>query len=126
MVVVDASVVTAALALDVDWARRTLSSGPRIAPAHAVVEVAHALRRMARLGEISQDAATIAHGDLLELDLTLVPYASLGPLTWAMRGTMSPYDAAYVAVAVAASAPLATFDRKLAKAARSHCDVLQP
>jgi predicted nucleic acid-binding protein len=42
---------------------------------------------------------------------------------WNMRRNFTVYDALYVALAEAASAPLLTSDRRLARAVRRHTDV---
>ncbi|MCA1702703.1 MAG: type II toxin-antitoxin system VapC family toxin [Actinobacteria bacterium] len=68
--VVDASVVVAALidgGQDGTWAEALLDSGALAAPHLLPVEVANVLRRAALAGEISGDAASLAHSDLRDL-----------------------------------------------------------
>lgn len=75
--VVDAGVVVAAL---VDsgpvgtWADQLLASDDLAAPHLIQVEAANLLRRAAIAGEISADAATLAHADLVSLRIELFAY----------------------------------------------------
>ena len=122
-IVVDASVVVAAL---VDqghegrWAESLLHE-KLVAPALLPVEVANILRKAARSGALSQDSAALAHGDLLALPIEYFPYEVVGTRVWELRATVTAYDAFYVAVAELISAPLATLDRKLARAPGPRC-----
>lgn len=122
--VVDASVVVAAL---VDsgpagtWAAEVMHGRFLVAPAHLAVEVASALRRLAASGAIGADVATLAHADLLDLRVQTYPYAPFGERVWALRFVAVPYDAAYVALAEALDAPLATLDRRMARTAGVAC-----
>lgn len=78
-VVVDASVVVAAL-IDTGpvgaWAETLVVAGSLSAPQLMPVEAANVLRRSALAGEISGDAASLAHQDLLSLRLELFPYSA--------------------------------------------------
>jgi predicted nucleic acid-binding protein len=81
------------------------------------LEVAHVLRRLVQLREVSPTRAQEA----LE-DATLIPqerhaHVDLLPRIWALRTTMTAYDAAFVALAEALDATLVTCDAKLARAA---------
>ena len=40
-----------------------------------------------------------AHGDLLQLDLTLFPFAPFAERVWLLRDNLTSYDAWYVALA---------------------------
>lgn len=124
---VDASVVVAAL-VDAGpagaWAARTLVGRYLVAPAHLPVEVASALRRLAATGAVSADVASLAHADLLDLRLQTYPYGPFGDRVWALRSTLSTYDAAYVALAEAVGAPLATLDGRLARVSGARCSFL--
>ena len=122
--VVDASLVVSAL---VDggstgtWAAGTLASGPLSAPHLMPVEVANILRRASAAGEISTDVAALAHADLLDLRVELFPYAPFAARVWELRGTVTCYDAWYVALAEFLGAPVATLDAKLTRAAGPDC-----
>lgn len=127
--VVDASVVVAALVDSGDtgrWAVELLGAGPLAGPHLLPVEVANVLRRSQLAGQISADVASLAHADLLDLTIGLLPYAVVAERTWALRETITSYDAWYVASAEVLDAPLATLDRKLAKAPGARCRFVLP
>jgi predicted nucleic acid-binding protein len=127
--VVDASVVVAAL---VDgggagrWADALVSSDDLAAPHLMPVEVANVLRRAAGAGDISQDVAALAHGDLLALRVALFPYEPFAGRVWELRNNLTAYDAWYVAVAESLDTPLATLDRRLNKARGPRCQFALP
>jgi predicted nucleic acid-binding protein len=75
---------------------------------------------------VTDDAATLAHADLLALRLDLVPYDVVGERIWQLRGNVGSSDAWYVAVAELLDAPLATLDRRLAAAPGPRCEFLTP
>ena len=114
--VVDASVVVAAL---VDggpagaWAAETMRGRFLVAPEHLPVEVASALRRLVASGAVGADVATLAHADLLELRVQTYPYVPFAERVWSLRSVASAFEAAYVALAEAVSAPLATLDGRM-------------
>lgn len=58
-----------------------------------------------------------------ELDLERVRHRPLLPRIWELLGNLTPYDAAYVALAELADAVLVTADRRLARAARPRCRI---
>lgn len=80
------------------------------------VEVAQALRRLVRDGEVKPPEAAAALEVLRALDLTRHAHDVLLDRVWALRGNLSAYDAVYVALAEALDAPLLTCDRRLARA----------
>lgn len=127
--VVDASVVVAAL---VDggpagrWAEELLVEEPLTAPHLLPVEVANVLRRSALAGEISVDVAALAHADLNDLRVELLPYAIVSDRVWQLRDTVTADDAWYVAVAELLEAPLATLDHRLASAPGPRCQFVLP
>lgn len=127
--VVDASCVVSAL-IDAGpeghWAEAELASHALAAPHLMLVEAANILRRAARSGEISDDLASLAHDDLLALRVELFPYHSLAPRIWELRANTTAYDACYVALAEALAAPLATVDRRLARAPGLRCKFRLP
>jgi predicted nucleic acid-binding protein len=129
VLVVDASVVVAALAgagtLGV-WAEKTLADAQLAAPHLMPIEVANVLRRNQLVGALSSDVATLAHRDLLDLDVDLYPYEAMADRAWELRGTLTSYDASYVALAEVIGAPLATLDARLARAAGPTCRFLTP
>jgi predicted nucleic acid-binding protein len=127
--VVDASVVIAALAGTNgtgEWAESLLLEGPLHAPHLLPVEVASMLRRAASAGDLSADAAALAHADLLDLRIQLYPYLPFSVRIWELRENVTPYDAWYVALAEFLEVPLATLDGKLAKAPGLRCEFRRP
>ncbi len=84
------------------------------------------LRRFELAGRISSETAALAHSDLLDLPVQLWPYAALALGSWQLRGSLTLYDAAYVALAAQLAVPLVTLDRRLARAASSSCEVVVP
>ncbi len=80
------------------------------------LEVAHAVRRFHRAGVIGARRGSAALRDLRRLSLERYPHDILLPRVWQLRGSLSAYDAAYVALAETLSAPLLTLDARLARA----------
>lgn len=122
--VVDASTVVAALVdsgRDGRWAESVLTSDSLAAPHLLMAEASNILRRSALAGAISAEQASLAHSDLLDLRVELFPYAPFATRIWDLRGYVTCYDAWYVALAEALSAPLATLDFRLAKAPGPRC-----
>lgn len=86
------------------------------APELLDVEVAQALRRLVLLRQVTTDRATDALTDHTLFPIERYSHSSLLPRIWELRGTLTAYDAAYVAVAEAVDAPLITCAAKLAGA----------
>jgi predicted nucleic acid-binding protein len=88
-VVVDASVVVAGL-VSADttgqWAESVLAGEPLAAPHLMPVEVASILHRAELAGEISADAASLAHADLRRLRIEYFPYDPFAERIWELRG----------------------------------------
>jgi len=127
--VVDASVVIAALVGTAnvgEWAESLLLDGPLHAPHLLPAEVANMLRRAVQAGDVSADAAVLAHADLLDLRIQLYPYAPFAVRVWELRNHVTSYDAWYVALAEFLDMPLATLDGRLARAAGPRCQFRRP
>mgnify|MGYP001582371068 CR=1 FL=1 len=86
------------------------------APHLVDVEVAQALRRYVRDGELSAASAMAALSDLCSLDLRRHGHEPLLERVWALRDNMTAYDAVYVALAEALDTTLLTCDGKLTRA----------
>lgn len=129
MLVIDASLVVAAL-IDTgpagSWAEEMLVSDALAAPHLLQVEVANILRRAVRGRHIPVEVAALAHNDLLALRIELFPYEPFAERVWALRASVSAYDAWYVSLAEALGAPLATLDGKLARASGPRCGFRLP
>lgn len=128
-IVVDASVVAAALAdrhADGPWAESVIGADDLAAPHIMPVEVAAVLRRAERTRRISSDAATLAHADLLVMPVALFRYEPIASRIWELRRTVTSYDGWYVALAESLNAPLATLDRRLVAAPGPRCEFVTP
>jgi predicted nucleic acid-binding protein len=127
--VIDASLVVSAL---VDsgptgaWAESLLTAEPLSAPHLMPVEAATILRRAAAAGDISADAASMAHADLLDLRVELFPYPPFAARTWELRDNVTCYDAWYIALAESLGSKVATLDLRLARAPGPRCGFATP
>lgn len=127
--VVDASLLVAALSdagAEGRWAEDVVRAGNLIAPHLALVEATNILRRLELKGRLGRMEAGAAARDLLLLDLDLVPFTPFAERVWELRANVTSYDAWYVAVAEQFDLPLATLDRRLAKATGPRCRFLLP
>jgi predicted nucleic acid-binding protein len=128
-VVVDASAVVAALVdagPDGRWAESALAGEGLAAPHLMQVEAANILRRAVIAGDLSADGAALAHDDLVQLRVELFPYEPHSVRVWQLRENMTAYDAWYVALAEALSAPLVTLDERLSRAPGPRCEIRLP
>jgi predicted nucleic acid-binding protein len=126
VIVADASVLVVALAddgPDGDQARARLSGEHLAIPELADLEVASVLRRQMRAGALDARRAGLALDDLAALPARRAPHRPLLARCWELRDNLTPYDAAYVALAEVMNATLLTGDRRLARAPGSHCDI---
>ncbi len=85
-------------------------------PHLADVEIAQALRRYVKEGQLDAAAAVMALEDLRSLDLQRHAHEPLLDRVWALRQNLSAYDAVYVALAEALETVLLTCDSRLARA----------
>lgn len=85
-------------------------------PHLADVEVAQALRRYEREGELEADEAASAIDHLGQLDLERHSHEPLLRRVWALREDLTAYDAVYVALAEALDTKVLTCDGRLARA----------
>jgi predicted nucleic acid-binding protein len=85
-------------------------------PHLADVEVAQALRRYEREGEIDAGTAAAALENYRALDLHRHGHEPLLDRVWQLRKNLTAYDALYVALAEALDAALITCDRPLSRA----------
>lgn len=115
MIVADASAV-------VEWLMggkrgravgRILEGEDIVVPAHLDVEVAQVSRRLTFDSVITPVRGRAMLEVLSEAPFRRVPLTPLLPRIWDLRGNLTAYDAAYVALAEVLPAPLLTFDRKI-------------
>ncbi|MGD9619004.1 MAG: type II toxin-antitoxin system VapC family toxin [Mycolicibacterium sp.] len=128
-VVCDASAVVAMLldpGPDGRWASGAMTGAELFAPTLLPYECANIIRRHEISSAVSADQAAQAHADLRDLAVTLWPYEILGSRVWELRHNLSCYDASYVAVAEALTAPLLTLDSRIRGAPGLECAVLEP
>ena len=126
MIVVDASVIAAALIREdfvADRLRARLVGERLSAPAVMDIEVVSTWRGLSRAGRVPARRAEVALADLGGMPLERSPHGPLMPRIWELRDNLSAYDAAYVALAEALDTVLLTGDARLARAPAIHCDV---
>lgn len=93
------------------------------APEVLYLEVANALKKARARGALDERRSAEALRDLLGLSLRSFPHSPFLARIWELRENLSPYDAAYVALAEALRKPLLTADRRLARAPGVRCEV---
>lgn len=127
MIVIDASVLTAALTDDGPFGRSCraeLAKDPHwAAPDHLVIEAFSAIRGRQRGARITRQRAEAA---LTALSSAVVDRVDIVPLLarmWQLRPNLSGDDAAYVAVAELLACPLVTADRRLSQAPGTRCEI---
>jgi predicted nucleic acid-binding protein len=126
VLVVDASVLVVALAddgADGDRTRARLAGEVIAAPEVLDLEVLSVLRRLVAAGDMPERRASLAVEDLARLPLRRAPHTPLLARCWELRGKVTSYDAAYVALAEALGCILLTADTRLAAAPGPHCVV---
>jgi predicted nucleic acid-binding protein len=124
--VCDASAVVAMLldsGSDGRWASGAMIGAELFAPTLLPYECSNIIRRQELSGTVSADQAAQAHADWLDLAVELWPYELLSSRVWQLRDNLSCYDAAYVALAEALTAPLLTLDRRIKAAPGMECVV---
>lgn len=125
MIVIDASVLAPALADDgaTGEAVRTRLRGQVLAaPAVLDLEVTSVIRRGLRAGMLTDHRAALAMVDLAELVVERVPHTGLLRRIWELHANVTPYDAAYVALAELLEAPLRTADARLTRVTGPRCE----
>jgi len=117
MIVVDASAILELLLNSPAGAAisaRILAPGETLHAPHVLdLEVAQVLRRYLRSGQIDEARGMQALDDLASLRLARYPHDMFLPRIWELRLNATAYDAAYLALAEALSAPLVTRDARL-------------
>jgi predicted nucleic acid-binding protein len=126
VIVVDASVIAASLIHEDstgDRLRARLAAERLAAPAVMDIEVVSTLRGVSRAGHLPARRAEVALADLAGMPLERAPHGPLMPRIWELRDNLSPYDAAYVALAETLDTILLTGDARLARAPGIECEV---
>ena len=127
MIVIDASVLVAAIAGGegrVERIRDRIEQEDELAAPHLIdLEVLNALHRTLRRGELTADRAVAGVQDLAELALSRFAHEPFIDRIWELREMLSAYDAAYLALAEAVAIPLVTCDAALASVAGASVEV---
>lgn len=129
VLVVDSSAQVAALCdagTDGEWAAEQLMRKDLAAPELIMFETANILRRLELTDGLPSAEAGHAHSDLLDLRMTLWPYAPMAQSVWRLRGSITCYVAAHVALAEHLDAPLVTLDHRLAGTCGAACEIRTP
>ena len=126
LAVVDASVFTSFYAADDprrDLVAARLAVGDALfAPAHLDAEVVSALRGLARSNPVLSASVPAALHHLAGFPIRRMALAPLLSRMWELRDNVTPYDAAYVALAERLDARLVTGDSKLAAVTGPRCE----
>jgi predicted nucleic acid-binding protein len=126
VIVVDASILAPALAddnSDGEAARAGLRGQALAAPELIDLEVASVCRRQVMAGQLEARRADLALADLLALPLRRIAHRQLLTRCWQLRQNVTPYDAAYVALAELLDVVLVTGDRRLSRSPGVRCRI---
>jgi predicted nucleic acid-binding protein len=125
LAVIDASALTAYYAADDPRreavAARLAAGDALFAPAHLDAEVVSALRGMSQNNSRLRDAVPGALRHLAGFPTRRMPLAPLLERIWELRENLTPYDAAYIALAERLHAPVITCDGKMTTATGARC-----
>jgi len=123
--VLDASVAVTALTAPGTPAADLLSGDDAVfqVPSIFDAEVLSALRGLVRGQKFDDAAATELVADLMVLPVDRWHMSPLLPRMWELRENLTPYDAAYVALAELTGAVLVTGDERMTAAPGARCDI---
>jgi predicted nucleic acid-binding protein len=126
MIVVDCSALLEVLLrapagklVQAQWTEHTLH-----VPHLLDLEIAQVVRRLVAATAITAERGRAALNDLADLPMTHYPHRALLPRIWELRGNLTAYEAAYVALAESLGAPLLTRDQRLAAAPGNRADII--
>lgn len=127
MIVVDASVLANVVGDDTEFggaARARLALAREVAvPDLADVETVAVLRKRWLAGDITARRFKAAVQDLVALPMVRYPTGPFMTRAYELRANVTPYDAAYVALAEALACTLLTADGRLARAPAVACKI---
>jgi predicted nucleic acid-binding protein len=126
VIVVDASVLAVALGddgTDGERARERLTGETLVAPELVDLEVVSVWRRHVAAKLMPARRAASGLADLVDLPLRRSSHQPFLQRIWELRHVVTPYDAAYVALAEILDAVLVTADARLSRASGFNCQV---
>lgn len=122
MIVIDASAALAGLLND--GQARSLLGTERLHTPHLIdSEIASGLRRQVQRNQVGASEAWNALSTWRRLAVTRYPVYGLFERIWEVRDNMSPYDAAYVALAETLDCALVTADARLGNSGKASCPI---
>jgi predicted nucleic acid-binding protein len=127
VIVVDASVTALLFSAGLESERhsaasKALSDDPMwLAPEHWRLEMLSVIRGLALRGGLSLEEAGEAAEWTRSVTVAVMPTAPLTPRIWELRDNLTPYDAAYVALAEANDCTLVTADARIERAGVARC-----
>ena len=108
---------------EIDAAMAEIERSDVVAPNVIDVEVLHVLRKLERRKEVSGAEADQGRELFLGMNITRYETYGLANRIWTLRHNLTPYDAAYVALAEALEAPILTCDAKMAGATGHNAEI---
>ena len=123
--VLDASVAVTALTEPDSPAAELLAGDDAVfqVPSIFDAEVLSALRGLVRSGKFDRAAAADLVADLIVLPVDRWHMSALLPRMWELRENLTPYDAAYVALAEVTGTVLVTGDKRVTAAPGARCAI---
>jgi predicted nucleic acid-binding protein len=123
--VLDASVAVTALTEPGSPAAKLLSADDAVSQVPSIfdAEVLSALRGLVRGGKFDHGAAADLIADLMLFPVDRWHLSPLLPRMWELRDNLTPYDAAYVALAELTGTLLVTGDERIAAAPGTRCEI---
>jgi predicted nucleic acid-binding protein len=110
-----------------EWARAAIGTKTELAAPQLIdLEVTSGLRKAVTPGDLTPRRARDALGDFESLALLRYSLTELLQRIWALRSSLTPYDAAYVVLAELLEGPLVTTDSRLARAHGHHAEIKTP
>ena len=128
-IVADSSLVAASLTeieSEGGWAASVIAGERLAGPELVMAESSNIIRRLELSGRIPRHRADAAHESLLRMDIVLFPFVPFAPRVWALRHSVTSYDAWYVALDETLGCPLATLDRRLSRSPGPSCRFITP
>ena len=105
------------------WVAGHIRDRSLAAPHLMPFEAANILRRLGSAGVVDSTTASLAHADLADLAIDLVPWSLLAERAWGLRHNLTVYDGTYVALAEYLGVPLVTMDQRIARAPGIRCEI---